>query len=269
MNAGLNYIDKNKDLWNKRTEYHFRSSFYNLEGFIKGESSLNNIELTLLGDVTNKTILHLQCHFGQDTLSLARLGAITTGIDLSDKAIEKAKELAAQLNLNTRFICCNIYDLPNHLNEKFDLVFTSYGTVGWLPDLKRWGQLIANFLKPDGKFVMAEFHPFLWMFDYEFERIEYSYFKKEAIVELEAGTYANSKAPINMESVTWNHSLSEVFRALVSNGLQIDDLREYDYSPYNCFRHTEQVGEKKFVIKHLGDKIPMVYSILATMKNIS
>ncbi len=266
MDAEFNYIDKNKDLWNKWTDYHLHSRFYNLEGFINGESSLNNIELNLLGDVTNKTILHLQCHFGLDTLSLARLGAIATGIDLSDNSIEKAKELAVQLNLNVRFICCNIYDLPDYLNEKFDIVFTSYGTIGWLPDLDKWGRLIFNFLKPDGMFVLVEFHPFVWMFDNDFNKIEYSYFNKEPIVELEQGSYAARKASINMESVTWNHPISEVFQGLTSNGLQIDNLMEYDYSPYNFFKHTEQLEERKFIIKHLSNKIPMVYSICATIK---
>ncbi len=266
MDPESNYISKNKYLWNTRTDYHFNSRFYNLEGFLKGESSLNDIELNLLGDVRNKTILHLQCHFGQDTLSLARLGAIPTGIDLSDNAIEKAKELAAQTNLNARFICCNIYDLPNHLQEKFDIVFTSYGTIGWLPDLDKWGHLIHNFLKSGGKFILVEFHPVVWMFNDDFDKIEYSYFKKEAIVELEKGTYADTEALINLESVTWNHSISEVFESLANNGLQVDDLKEYDYSPYNCFKHTVQMEEKKFVITHLSHKIPMVYSICATIK---
>jgi 2-polyprenyl-3-methyl-5-hydroxy-6-metoxy-1,4-benzoquinol methylase len=267
MAEEINYIEKNKQLWNTRTEYHYSSDFYNLDGFIKGQTSLNDIELALLGDVAGKTILHLQCHFGQDTLSLARMGAITTGADLSDNAIGKAKQLSAQLNLNARFICCDIYDLPQHLHEKFDIVFTSYGTVGWLPDLDKWAHLIADYLKPGGRFIFAEFHPFLWMFDNDLSKVVYSYFKSEAIVELEQGTYANNDAPISMESVTWNHALSEVFQVLVSNGLQIDDLKEYNYSPYNCFSHMEQVGERKFIIKHLGDKIPMVYSIVATKKN--
>jgi SAM-dependent methyltransferase len=185
MDHESDYIDKNKALWNKRTDYHFQSQFYNVDKFIKGESSLNEIELALLGDVANKTILHLQCHFGQDTLSLARLGAIATGVDLSDKAIEKAKELAEKINSNARFICCNIYDLPGYLHEKFDIVFTSYGTIGWLPDLNKWAKLIADYLKPGGTFILVEFHPVVWMFDSDFTKIEYSYFKKEPIVELE------------------------------------------------------------------------------------
>ncbi len=269
MHSELNYIEKNKNLWNNWTDHHLHSRFYNPEGFIKGESSLNDIELNLLGDVKNKTILHLQCHFGQDTLSLARLGAIATGIDLSDNAIAKAKELAAQLTLNARFICCNIYDLPDYLDEKFDIVFTSYGTIGWLPDLAKWGRLINNFLRVDGMFVLVEFHPIVWMFDNDFNKIEYGYFNKEAIVELEMGSYADSEAATNMESVTWNHPISEVFQALVSNGLRINNLMEYDYSPYNIFKHTEQVEEKKFMIKHLSNKIPLVYSMLATMEGSS
>src|SRR5664279_3414244 len=107
MDSTSNYIEKNKTLWNKRTEYHFNSEFYDIENFIKGASSLNDIELNLLGDIKNKTILHLQCHFGQDTLSLARLGAMVTGVDLADNAINKAKELALKLNSDVRFICCN------------------------------------------------------------------------------------------------------------------------------------------------------------------
>jgi SAM-dependent methyltransferase len=268
MDSEFNYIDKNRNLWNIWTDYHVHSGFYNLQGFIKGESSLNDIELTLLGDIRNKTILHLQCHFGQDTLSLARRGAIPTGIDLSDNAIGKANELAVQLNLNARFICCDIYDLPGYLNEKFDVVFTSYGTISWLPDLDTWGRIISNFLKPDGMFVLVEFHPIVWMFDYDFNKVEHSYFNKEAIVELEQGTYADSEAPVKMESITWNHALSEVFHGLANNGLQINDLKEYDYSPYNFFKHSEQVGERKFIIKHLGDKIPLVYSIVASKKSI-
>lgn len=266
MNKQLNYIAANKELWNKRTDYHYGSPFYDVDNFIKGTSSLNDIELGLLGDIKGKKILHLQCHFGQDSLSLERLGATVTGIDLSDNAIGKAKELAAQTGATTRFICCNVYDLPNHLNETFDIVFTSYGTIGWLPDLDKWGKIIAEFLKPGGTFILVEFHPVVWMFDNDFDKIEYSYFKKDAIIELEENTYADRGAPINLESITWNHSISEVFGGLATNGLCIDDLKEYDYSPYNCFKGTEQLEEKKFVIKKLGDKIPMVYSVVATKK---
>src|SRR5436189_4993553 len=135
MSTQPDYVELNRRAWNMRTTYHVQSSFYHVKEFTKGESSLNAIELALLGDIKGKSILHLQCHFGQDSLSLARMGAKVTGVDLSDKSIEKAKELNKQLDLDADFICCNIYDLPNHLTKEFDIVFTSYGTIGWLPDL--------------------------------------------------------------------------------------------------------------------------------------
>lgn len=266
MNDQDNYIEKNKMLWNKRTQYHFDSSFYNVDGFLNGASSLNDLELNLLGSVRNKKILHLQCHFGQDTLSLSRMGAVVTGVDLSETAIQKAKELADQIGSNAQFICCNIYDLPNYLNQQFDIIFTSYGTIGWLPDLNEWAKIIAQFLNPIGTFVMVEFHPVIWMFDANFNKIEYNYFKKNAIIELEENTYADKNAAINLESITWNHSLAEVFTSLLSNGMGIDDFQEYDYSPYDCFNDCEKIDDKKFIIKKFGNKIPMVYSVVARKK---
>lgn len=257
------YIKKNKELWNSRTNFHVGSAFYDMDSFLKGKSSLNNIELELLDDVKGKTILHLQCHFGQDSLSLARMGAQVTGVDLSDNAIAKANELNKQLNLNAEFVCCDIYDLPQHLSKKFDIVFTSYGTIGWFPDLNKWAKIVSDYLTPGGKFVFAEFHPAVWMFDNDFTKIQYSYFNDEVIVEKEQGTYADKDAPISLESVTWNHPIDKVLNALISNGLTIKSFNEYNYSPYNCFSHTEEFEPGKFRIKHLGNKIPMVYSLTA------
>lgn len=261
-----NYIEINRKTWNEKTEFHIQSDFYNQEGFLKGENSLTPIELELLGNIEGKSILHLQCHFGQDTISFSRLGAKAVGVDLSDNAIEKAREIANQLNTDTRFICCDIYNLPNHLKEQFDIVFTSYGTIGWLPDLDKWAKVISNFLKPKGKFVMADFHPVVWMFDDNFEKIGYNYFKSEPIIETVDGTYADKNAPINSKTITWNHSTSELLNSLLSNNLELNTFNEYDYSPYNCFNATEEFEPKKFRIKHLENKIPMVYSIVATKK---
>ncbi len=130
MSKEANYIEINRQSWNNRTNTHLQSEFYDLDNFVKGKTSLNTIELDLLGDISGKTILHLQCHFGQDTISLSRLGAETTGVDLSDKAIESARQLAIETKSNATFICCDIYDLPNHLDKQFDIVYTSYGTIG-------------------------------------------------------------------------------------------------------------------------------------------
>lgn len=266
MKKETDYISINKESWNRRTEAHLTSDFYDVKGFLNGNTSLNSIELDLLGDVKGKSILHLQCHFGQDTISLQKLGANVTGVDLSDKAIASANELGNKIGVSPAFICCDIYYLPKHLNKQFDIVYTSYGTIGWLPDLEKWAKVISSFLKPQGKFVFVEFHPVVWMFDNDFKTVGYNYFNTGAIIETESGTYADRNAAFSHEYVCWNHGMAEVLNSLISNGLAIDSMDEFDYSPYNCFSHTVEFEPKKFRIKHLEDKIPMVYAIVATKK---
>jgi SAM-dependent methyltransferase len=258
------HIDINRQTWNQRTATHFQSEFYDVPGFIAGKSSLKDIELDLLGDVKGKSILHLQCHFGQDTLSLARLGAQVTGVDLSDKAIEAARDLAGQIGMSDQstFICCNVYDLPEHLDATFDIVFTSFGTITWLPDLDAWAALIARYLNPRGRFVFAEFHPVVWMFDDDFKEIGYRYFNSGPLLESETGTYADRDADLKFDYVGWNHGLGEVLSSLLDAGLRIARFEEYDYSPHNCFRNTVEFEPGKFRIQHLGDRIPMVYGLV-------
>jgi len=258
------YLDKNRNSWNKRAELHLNSEFYDVKSFLEGKSSLNSIELKLLGDIQGKSVLHLQCHFGQDSISLSRMGAEVTGVDLSDKAIEIAQEIAQKDNSTAKFICCDVYDLPNRLNEKFDIVFTSYGTIGWLPDLDKWAKVISRFLKPNGQFVFVEFHPFVWMFDDNFDTIAYNYFKGQPIVEVKDSSYTDGKFSEKVEDVSWNHSLSEVVNSLIKNGLNINSLDEFDYSPYDIFTDSFEEGPGKFRVKKFGNKVPLVYSILAT-----
>ena len=126
------------------------------------------------------------------------------------------------------------------MDEKFDIVFTSYGTIGWFPDLDKWAKIVSHFLKSDGKFVFAEFHPVVWMFDNDFKEVYYNYFNVEPILEEEAGTYADKEATLQTTTITWNHPISEVLNALISNGLEINCFNEFDYSPYNCFNQTEE-----------------------------
>ena len=266
MKNETDYIAINKETWNKRTVIHVDSDFYDNANFIKGKSSLNDFELNLLGNIEGKSILHLQCHFGQDTISLTRMGATATGVDLSDKGIETAKDLAIKTNSDAQFICCNIYDLPQHLNEKFDIVYTSYGTIGWLPDMDKWANIVSQFLKPKGKFIIVEFHPAVWMYDDDFEKIKYSYFNEEPIIEKTEGTYTDQNAPIKQECITWNHPISEVMNSLLKQNLSINSFDEFDYSPYDCFNKTIEFAPGKFRIEHLGKKLPMVYALVASKK---
>lgn len=258
-----NYLLQNKELWNKRTAFHVGSDFYDTPGFLKGNTSLKEIELALLGDVKDKEILHLQCHFGQDSISLARMGALVTGIDLSDKAILEARVLAEKADVPCRFIESDVYSLPDLLQQKFDVVFTSYGTIGWLPDLDRWASVVSNFLKPGGIFVFCEFHPVAWMYDGEFKKIAYSYFNVEEIIEEESGSYADPSADLKATSVTWNHPISEVLESLLRNELTLTSFKEFDYSPYKCWPGMSEISPGKFIIESVGNKLPLVYALTA------
>ena len=266
MNPEKDYKSINKASWNKRTELHFDGEFYDNVSFIKGMNSLNEIELSICGDISGLNIIHLQCHFGQDTISLNRMGAKSLGVDLSDQAIEKARQLAETCNSDAQFVCSDIYESPNLINDEFDIVFTSYGTIGWLPDLNKWAKVITHFLKPGGRFIMADFHPVIWMLDDDFTHIKYNYFNEDAIIEVETSTYGNSEEALDMQSVCWNHSIADILNALIESGLEIKLFNEYDYSPYDCFSKTIEVETGKFRINGFGNKLPMVYAIEAIKK---
>ena len=255
------YFEANKILWNQRTAIHQDSDFYDLAGFKAGANALTQIELSEVGDVKGKTLLHLQCHFGMDTMSFSRMGAMCTGVDLSDDAIELAKKISDELKLDAKFICCNVYDTSEFVKEQFDIVFTSYGTVGWLPDLDPWAKVIADRLKPGGYFYMAEFHPVVWMFDDDFTHIRYHYDNKELIVMEDQPTYTGDQKEITGKEYSWNHSISEVLNALINAGLKIEFFNEYTFSPYSNFKNSVETEPGKWHIKGMEGKIPMVYSL--------
>lgn len=258
------YFASNRSIWNQRTLVHKDSDFYNLEGFKKGAAVLTPIELGELRDVKGKTMLHLQCHFGMDSLDWARRGVKVTGIDIADNAIAEAQQLNAELGLDARFICCNVLDTSAHVHEQFDIVFTSYGTIGWLPDLEPWAKMVSERVKPGGVFYIAEFHPVLWMFDDDFTHIKYAYENKEVIITENEGTYTDRQADIKGKEYSWNHSISEVLNALLKQGLQLQFFNEYMYSPYPCFRNMVETepGSGQWHIKGMEGKIPMVYSLM-------
>lgn len=257
------YFNANRELWNQRTIVHRDSEFYHLAGFKKGETVLTPIELTEVGDVDGKKLLHLQCHFGMDSLDWARRGAKVTGIDLSDTAINEARLLNKELGLDAEFVCCNVLDTADYVKGQFDIVFTSYGTIGWLPDLKPWANMINRMLKPGGLFYIAEFHPVIWMFDDDFTHIKYSYENREVIVTENQGTYTDRNADIRGKEYSWNHSISEVLNALIGAGLTVESFNEFMYSPYPCFQSVIEFEKGKWYIKGMEGKIPMVYSIRA------
>tara|TARA_A100000171_G_C2130123_1_gene146137 strand:- start:153 stop:956 length:804 start_codon:yes stop_codon:yes gene_type:complete len=258
----------NKETWEQKVAIHAASDFYFMEDFKKGKSSLNPYEVKALGDVNGKSLLHLQCHFGQDTLSWSRLGANCTGVDISEEGVKLARALNEELQLDATFACCNVLEASQHISETFDIVFTSYGTIGWLPNLKPWAAMITERLKPGGVFYIVEFHPIAWMYDYTVSppKMKYAYHQKEAIYEEYEGTYAEDEDSTKMISKEygWNHSLSDVIGSLLEAGLTIESFNEYDSSPYDVFPDLVKNEEGMFELKE--KMYPLLFEVKAIKK---
>ena len=254
----MEYFKTNKNSWNKRVATHVNSKFYDVPGFLSGNTSLNEIELSALPDVNGLSLLHLQCHFGLDSLSWARLGADVTGVDISDEAIKKANELKIKAQLKAEFVTADIYTFGEANKKQFDVVYTSYGAICWLPDLNRWAEVVSKCLKPGGTFYMAEFHPIIDLL------AGYDYFHQaEPDISLE-DTYTENCDGSKHEFAVWAHPLSDVITALIKAGLLIESVNEFDYSPYNCFDGMQEKQTGRFYLEHKGHHVPMVYSIKAS-----
>lgn len=262
------YYEANKRRWNELVGIHTTSGGYDVNGFLRGKSSLHAPELEALPDVEGKTLLHLQCYFGMDTLSWARRGAKVTGVDFSDKAVEMARLLAQKAGLEAEFINCNLYDLPKHLEEQFDIVYTSYGVLTWLNDINDWARIVVRYLKPGGTFFIAEFHPFVWVYDNEHPTqlvIKYDYWHKtEPDHSMSEDSYASGGLKLkNTDTYEWAHPLGTVVTTLIDAGLTIEWLHEYPYSVNkDQFKFMKKDTEGYWRIP--GDPVPLMYSIKAT-----
>ena len=264
----MDYLALNRQQWNRRTAAHLTSQFYDVPGWLAGADSLKAPELALLpADLTGLRVLHLQCHFGQDTLSLARRGATVTGVDLSDAAVTAARDLADRAGLRARFLNCDVYSLPDVLDEagRFDVVFTTYGTITWLPDLDRWAGVVAHFLRPGGRFVFAEFHNMAYLWNEDRTAIKYPYFNPDPIVEEMTSSYTDGSDGVRGTEVNWDHPISHVVTALLGAGLTLTNFAEYDYSPYNCFDDmVPATAAGTWWLRQMPGLIPLVYSLAAT-----
>ena len=266
----VDYIQINRALWNRWTPINEASTFYDVDGFKAGKSSLNAIELEEVGPVQGKTLLHLQCHFGLDSLSWVRQGAVVTGVDFSETAIDLARNLRRETDLAAEFICCNLFDLPKLLKRSFDVVFTSYGVLSWLSDLDQWASIAADFLKPGGVFYIVEFHPLATTLNEEGTALAYPYLNTGTpIKETLHGCYSHPEGNFKADSVEWSHGLGEVVTTLLKAGLQLEFLHEFDHAPYGCFPFTKKTAPSRYEANSqetiTGDKtgIPLLFSIRA------
>jgi SAM-dependent methyltransferase len=264
------FIDANKKRWDELAEAHYKGKGYNVKEFIKGGISIGDIELQEVGDVKGKQLLHLQCHFGKDTLSWARLGATVTGVDFSSRAIELAQQLSNETDLKATFIQSEISKLEQStlVPASFDIVFTSHGAIYWLPDLQKWAELIYRYLKPGGFFYIADSHPTGNMFDDENESdlvIRYPYFHSEKPLDLDVeGSYADVNVEIkNKKEYGWVHNMGYILNSLINAGLQIEFLHEYPFVSWQMFPFLVEKEGNWWHLPEKYEKIPLTFTLKA------
>jgi SAM-dependent methyltransferase len=264
------YLAVNRAVWDERTGINYRSAFYNVEGFRAGDVRLPAYEIEEVSDVLGKDLLHLQCHFGIDTLSWGRLGARVTGVDFSEQAISHARDLSSELGEPATFVCCDVLKLPAHLDGGFDIVYTSHGVLGWLPDLDRWARVIAHFLRPGGIFYITELHPSVCPFDDSDGvtdlRVRFPYFARETPVPFPVqGSYADREAQVQQKvEYCWPHGIGEIVTALASAGLRIDFLHEWPFLRWSLPFLVEHPDGTWRLPAEMPGEIPLAFSLKAT-----
>ena len=258
--------------WNERTPIHAASKFYDVERFKSGRITLTDIERQEMGPVKGKSLLHLQCHFGMDTMSWARLGATATGVDISDAAIELARDLNDELGSGVRFIRANIYDLQSVLDEQFDIVYTAIGALCWLPDMGEWARVVARYVKPGGTFYILDGHPTSHIFEpvpthdgnHELKPLN-SYFPNADGFSYAAGghTYTGPET-LKSPSHEWQHSMSEIVNAIIAAGLRLEWLNEFPVSGYRAFPQMVRHDDGWWRMGESHGALPFLFSLKAT-----
>ncbi|MEM1382742.1 MAG: class I SAM-dependent methyltransferase [Pseudomonadota bacterium] len=244
--AEPDWLRTNRANWDQRVDHHLEAWSYDLAPLRAGRGKLNPIEEAELGDVDGQRVLHLQCHFGRDSLILAQRGARVTGLDFSPRAIAVARGLAAELGLDhrARFIEAALADAPSAVPEpvSFDRVYVTWGALCWLPDIEEWAGIVAYFLAPGGRLYLADHHPTSYVFDDDAEGRHgalpgwfWPYFERAPLVEAKPVDYAGGQTLTGGPSTEWAHPLGTIVTALISAGLRLDWLHEHDAVPWGMF----------------------------------
>ncbi len=253
-NRTVDWRELNRANWDERVPIHFRAKSYDLDPLRTGQGRLNSIEQAELGQVTGRRILHLQCHFGRDSLTLAQQGAEVIGLDFSAPAIATARQLADELKLATRarFVEADLYEAPEAIGEpaSFDIVFVTWGALAWLPDIGKWAEIVAHFLRPGGYLYLAEGHPAALVFDDAAKGADgvpgrfAPYFQREPLLLDSPEDYADPTARLrNSRTVEWLHPLSDIVMALLNAGLRLAWLHEHDRVPWRMFCELVETEE--------------------------
>ena len=261
-------LNENRAWWDEMVALHADAPFYDLEAVRAGASALDRIEQSEVGDVEHASLLHLQCHFGLSTLSLARMGARVTGVDFSPAAITRARRLATEFGVDARFVCCDLSAVPQQIPEAFDVVFTSYGVLSWLPDLAGWAAVVAHALRPGGRFHLIELHPTACMFDDETPqvRLRYPYFRGPDPIRRERrGSYAVPDADtVHQVTYSWPAAISDVLGALLDVGLHLESLHEFTTCHEQLRPWLVPTEDGQWTTPPELPAVPLVYALRAT-----
>jgi 2-polyprenyl-3-methyl-5-hydroxy-6-metoxy-1,4-benzoquinol methylase len=265
------YDRLNRTYWDQLTMLHRAGDGYRVQQFLGGASILDPLVLSEIGDVAGKSIVHLQCHFGLDTLSLARLGAIVTGIDYAPEGIATARRLSAESGVSGSFIESRVEDLPDRLDEKFDIAYVTWGALNWLPDLGAWARTVAHVLKPGGFLYLAEFHPLAQAIDEQETgangslAIHYPMIGKSAPRQWQTETdYADEVTKLTHTGTwEWNHGVGELLSSLIGAGLRIDYFKEHPYLTWRAFAAMVEIDKYFFGLPNHLPAVPLAISLKA------
>jgi len=263
------YEDANQKMWDELAPVHYKS--YGLERLRKGQTLIDDIQLAEIGDVKGKSLLHLQCHIGSDTLSWALHGAEVVGVDFSEQSIKFAKQLADELKLKAEFVHSNIYDIEKHIDRKFDIVYTSQGVIFWLKDIKEWARIITKYLKPGGLFYIMESHPIRNVFnDVKSGPLEiiHPYFHNDKPTEWndDKPDYSDNSFIYTKPSYEWNWTFSDIINSLISAGLTIESLNEYDKAFDKNFPDMVKESDGWWYYPEYRGKLPLIFTLKARKK---
>ena len=284
---GVDWRALNRANWDDRVPVHLGSSFYDLAGFRAGSSTLQPFEVSEVGDVAGRRLVHLQCHIGLDTLSWARRGAQVSGLDFSAPAIDAASALAASLGIPATFVVSDVYDAVDAFGgQQFDVVYTGTGALVWLPDIPRWARVVAGLLAPGGFLYLVEGHPFVQILDDAAEApgaasapgasrasgasgasglcVARDYFDPAPQVEDYPHTYTDGPALEHARQVEFQHSLGEIVTSLAEAGLRIEFLHEYDFDAFGRFDSLQRREDGTYRFPPGQPRVPMMYSLRAS-----
>jgi len=260
------WFSANRAMWDERVPIHVGSDFYGVEEFKAGRSTLHPFEVAELGPVRDRELVHLQCHFGLDTLSWAREGARVTGLDFSEPAVEAARTIADECAIPARFVSANVYDALEVLDHRYDVVYVNVGALNWLPDVWRWAEIVAELLRPGGRLYLRESHPVADVFADEELTVAYDYFADpEPLTWEDAGTYADADAATqHNRSFEWQHPVSEVLSAVLGQGLHLDLFHEQPFTVYARWPFLERHDDGTFWMPEDRPVLPLMYTLRAT-----